>query len=86
MGLCAVSTNTVRNNSECEYEVWDSKIQDYVTRIRWGFNYTYAVYQGIVLKSLAQKDVQYTGSSCTTQSATWSPAEPRVTYNDPNLP
>lgn len=85
-GLCAVNT-TNENLQRCYVEVWDSMLQDYVPRPRPYYSQSvYAVYRSTSLQSLATRTITKDQDGCAITSTSWSPAEPRVTYNDPYLP
>ena len=85
-GLCALNTAKV-DLQTCYVTVWDSKIQDYIQQPRpYYAQYVYAVYRSTSLQSLATETITKNQDGCAITNTSWSPAEPRVTYNDPNLP
>lgn len=87
MGYCAIATYSTTNKSNyCIYEVWNAKTQGYIDHDRYSTLTTYAVYAGTKFNETAQATLTYPTDSCSSGVTTWSPAEPKVTYNDANLP
>lgn len=85
-GYCATLVSTTHGTDYCYQDVWDARLQDYVTRrFSTPTYYDYDIFMGIGLYGIATKTVTE-DSSCNVISVTWSPSEPSAAYGDPNLP
>lgn len=86
MGMCAQITS--ENTTEiCYVEVWDRYIEDYKPSPRpYYANTVYAVYRSNHQLEIATKTISKDQEGCATISTSWSPSEPRITYNDASLP
>lgn len=84
-GMCALNTQTVP--AQCSVKVIDPKTGTTTTRyITYTHTSVYATYRSNSLLGVATKTVNEPYNGCTPITTAWSPAEPRVTYNDANLP
>lgn len=84
-GMCAVNTQSV--SAQCTIEVMDPKTRTMEKRyVTYTNKSVYATYRSSTLLGLATKTTNEPYNGCTPITTNWSPAEPRVTYNDANLP
>lgn len=85
-GYCAASTVSY-DDATCYIWTYSVHTNSYYWQAHsLSTKYGYVVYQSQRQAGIATKTVSRATYGCTTSSTSWSPSEPRVTYNDPNLP
>ncbi len=86
-GYCAVVMNQVVNSTCTKViETKNGPVAYTITK----YNTTYDTFKKSVMLELQGTATEYqsvpSSGSCLMTTITWAPADPRVTYNDPNLP
>ncbi len=94
LGYCTIATFDTRsdpttNNASnwCLYDVYDSRLHDYITHHKVNYSRTYATYgSATTFYGAATQSNVYSGATCGTLNSTWTPSEPKLSYGDANLP